>query len=459
MKSTNYLKEQGQVLVLVAIAAVVLFGFTALAIDGSAKLSDRRHAQNAADTAANAAALAKVNALLDATKSQTPTACPAVTTPYSDVCTLLLQAGKDRAASNGYSNDIANNTVEVYSPPISGYYSTVANKDKYVQVVITSKVKTTFGRILGLSETINVVQAVALAEPGGKLFTGASIVSLNPNPNCSGGAGSGGGSVKVSGSGTIKLTGGGMFVNSSASCGFTEPNCVNFINSGGISSAGSAINLNACHGTSIPTNTSQVQFVVPDEVYIPDRPSQCSLTPKAPYEQVKGKGKNPSTWRIYEGYYTDFPPTALKGNDIVLDSGIYCIDKSVKWTGGDFSTLTGSNVTLYFLSGRDFDMSGGVLNLSATTAANSPYKGYLIIQDGKQSAIGDCTINGGGGGTVTGTIFTPYCDLKVNGNSGTDSLNAQIVAYNVTLNGNNTLNFNYNPGDNAKVSRKIGLLK
>ena len=52
-------QERGQALILIAFAAIGLFAFTALAIDGSRVFSDRRHAQNAADTAALAAALAK----------------------------------------------------------------------------------------------------------------------------------------------------------------------------------------------------------------------------------------------------------------------------------------------------------------------------------------------------------------------------------------------------------------
>ena len=59
MKKQTQLKEHGQALVVIAIAAVALFGFAALAIDGSMVFSDRRHAQNAADTAALDAALAK----------------------------------------------------------------------------------------------------------------------------------------------------------------------------------------------------------------------------------------------------------------------------------------------------------------------------------------------------------------------------------------------------------------
>src|ERR1051326_344389 len=59
MKRTT---ERGQALILIALAAIGLFAMTGLAIDGSAKFSDRRHAQNAADAAALAGALAKINA-------------------------------------------------------------------------------------------------------------------------------------------------------------------------------------------------------------------------------------------------------------------------------------------------------------------------------------------------------------------------------------------------------------
>ena len=54
--------EKGQALVLIVLAAMGLFGFAALSIDGGMVFSDRRHAQNAADTAALAAALARVRA-------------------------------------------------------------------------------------------------------------------------------------------------------------------------------------------------------------------------------------------------------------------------------------------------------------------------------------------------------------------------------------------------------------
>ena len=50
-------KDRGQALVIVAFGLAALIGMAALAIDGGNVYSDRRHAQNAADTAALAAGL------------------------------------------------------------------------------------------------------------------------------------------------------------------------------------------------------------------------------------------------------------------------------------------------------------------------------------------------------------------------------------------------------------------
>ena len=55
--------EEGQALIIIALAAAVLFAFSALAMDGSMVFSDRRYAQNATDTAVLAAVLVKIRLL------------------------------------------------------------------------------------------------------------------------------------------------------------------------------------------------------------------------------------------------------------------------------------------------------------------------------------------------------------------------------------------------------------
>src|SRR5689334_25165610 len=88
-------QERGQALIMVALAVVGLFGFSALAIDGSRVFSDRRHAQNAADTAALAAALTKVRG--------------------GD----YVLAAEKRAETNGYVTD-ADSSVDVHLCSVAG---------------------------------------------------------------------------------------------------------------------------------------------------------------------------------------------------------------------------------------------------------------------------------------------------------------------------------------------------
>src|SRR5512140_2290722 len=86
------LSERGQALILVALGAIALFAIAGLAIDGSHMYSDRRHAQNAADTAALAGAYAKA----------------------TGASNWDMQA-KNRAGDNDYTGDLVHSVVEVYT--------------------------------------------------------------------------------------------------------------------------------------------------------------------------------------------------------------------------------------------------------------------------------------------------------------------------------------------------------
>ncbi len=108
--------ERAQTLILIAIGMFALIAITAVAVGGGNVYRDRRQAQNAADTAALAAALA-------ITKNEPN----------------WSQVALDHAASNGYLNDGTQSLVEVHRPPVDGPY---AGNNEYVQVIITSHVPT-----------------------------------------------------------------------------------------------------------------------------------------------------------------------------------------------------------------------------------------------------------------------------------------------------------------------------
>ena len=122
--------QKGQALILITFAMVALVGFAALSIDGGRVLSDRRHAQNAADTAAYAAALANAKGLDITTAAQT------------------------RAATNGYDDGTSNDVTVTITSTASGICPSTG---KDIKVSITSYVSTTFAIVIGRDQVTNTV--------------------------------------------------------------------------------------------------------------------------------------------------------------------------------------------------------------------------------------------------------------------------------------------------------------
>ena len=90
-------KERGQVLVFIMAGLIGFIAITALSIDGGNAYFNRRRAQNAADTAAMAAGLAKIRQL-----------------PSSPL-TAWKDAGYSRATTNGFLQNGPRTTVVVYA--------------------------------------------------------------------------------------------------------------------------------------------------------------------------------------------------------------------------------------------------------------------------------------------------------------------------------------------------------
>src|SRR3990170_1691367 len=87
--------EKGQALIIITFAIIGLIGLTGLTVDGGMAYSDRRPAQNAADSAALAAALAHVRE------------------------TDLTTAAQSIATTNGYDNNGTSNTVTISTTPVT----------------------------------------------------------------------------------------------------------------------------------------------------------------------------------------------------------------------------------------------------------------------------------------------------------------------------------------------------
>jgi Flp pilus assembly protein TadG len=441
--------ERGQALVLITLAAIGIFAVVGLAIDGSAKFSDQRHAQNAADTAALTGALSLVNG---------------ETTEISGV-PIWKNNARNRAGENGYSGDLVHSTVEIYlCSEVASSCGPYAGNSQYVQVIINSYVNTFFARVIGINQTHNRVQAVTFASKRGPIYDGNLIVALNPNP-CSGGGADGNVVLGTSGgsTGVINLTGGGVFVNSGGSgCGMNLTGCpVVNVTDGTIGSAGNGNvhlenNSGSCSATvtAPPPSYNNPPYPFPPEML--QEPSEC-ISPAGTYSS---NGATLTT-TVQPGKYFLFPPRGTPSkpvyDKVVMAPGIYCIEDMVK-LNDQHLILTGTDVTIFIRSGFKFDIQGGTIQLDAPSTG--PYAGYLIIVDSNFAGSPlNCSISGNGSNSYIGTIFAPYCNLTINGTSAPTSYSAQVIAYTVKINGSAAVNLSYNESVNAQNEPKIGLMR
>jgi len=473
------LSERGQTLVIIAFAIFGLVAMTGLAVDGGMAFSDRRNAQNAADTAALAGALARINAFADGLSD-------------ADVRAAAKLAAQDRAESNGYTHNLITSTVEVYlcdEPESSCVLPSDVDRRDYIQVIINSWVDTYFAKMVGVPQVQNRVQAIALADVDntGSLFDGSGIVSLNPDcpPN---------GSMIFGGDAEIFILGGGVFSNSddecavdcsSASltltiCAELDPDTGECIPGTITTADGGEFDLSAWCEANLTGETNDEGDQIPYHEGIPElpRPSECTHPDDG---GVLGTATyidwlNPDTGliepatRITPGYYGTFPPKKDSlgnqlENTIVMSRGIYCVDTVLKLVEQNVH-VWGDDVTIWIREGNGFNINGGVVQLWATRDDGdedledneTTYAGYLIYVEPDWGNPGGtaCTFEGNSTNVYVGAIFAPTCDITINGteDTPTDGIDSQIIGYNIKINGNADLFINYNAENNPVIRDK-----
>ncbi len=462
-KTTN--SERGQALVIVALALIGLIAITGLAIDGSMALADRRHAQNAADTAALAAALSYVRECEN-------TGCDTAAEIASAKTALEVDA-LDRALSNGYTGDLLHSEVEVYTcdDADASCAAPYAGDSNYVQVIIKSHLETTFARMVGIPQLHNTVQAIALADDDdtGPLFDGRAIIALNPGCPSNG-------SMVLGGNALVSIVGGGLWANADKDCAFacTSSSVVIELTDGGLSSPAESFDKFSphCQGnfevSEITYNSSQIPYPpeTPD-LPVPDECDSSYATPTSYPGEIEDPedGDSVDASFISPGYYGKFPPAKDPvtnhnlENNIVMLPGIYCVQE-IKQTGG---ILMGDDVTIYVRPENGIGFEGGVTQLKATQTG--PFAGYLVVVATNYPGGNPptCKVNGNSYNIYQGSIFAPFCDVIVNGDSHTPDagIDAQIIGYNVTINGGAGLTINYDSDENPVIidPPKIGVVK
>jgi hypothetical protein len=391
MNNKVIFNERGQALVMIVLAAVVLFAFAALAIDGSMVFSDRRHAQNAADTAVLDAALAK--------------------TRGGDWET----EGLERATSNGYDWQAADKEVYMYLCSWPDATCTGlpdgADPSEYIQIKIKSEINLYFARVIGIRKATNYVQAVAHAVPSDfdEMFNGNAVVGLNPDA-CK--------AVQYTGHAGTTITGGGIMVMSSCEDAAFFGNGSGTLNVPSICAVGGID-----EGGVVPPSTSVTEGCTPPPAIVEPNP-QCM-------EQATWTGNI-----MKPGWYNgQFPPPGVD----TLQSGIYCIDGDFKLSS---ATLTGHGVVLRFNDGGIAWNGGDELHLSAPT--EGPYKGLLIYlpSSNKPDNCSTITLNGNSASTIVGSILAPCSTINIQG-TGDSGIIGQIIGDMVNISGDAGTNIHY----------------
>ena len=325
--------ERGQVLILVVFGIAALFGVAGVAIDGGNLYADRRRAQNAADAAALAGALARINGQ------------------------SWVETTYQVAERNGYAKEGAGSVVEVHSPPVSGGYQ---GKIEFIQVRITTTIRTPFAAVVGTPQMHNVVEAVARSKPAEYLpmFNGAGVVSLTPTSDCDDQK-----SFWIHAEQTFSIYDAGIFVNS------FNPDCALIQQANGSIRIHGEYPIKVVGGWQIakptlltpypPVHAAGVQY--PPPFYMPD----VGCGSKEATVSEDGSTLSSGNWGDL------FPPKGVTN----LESGVYCLS-------GDFlmgsGSLQGNNVLIDMEYGQ-MHISGGV-HLDLKGRQSGTLAGLLVYQ-------------------------------------------------------------------------------
>ncbi|MBA4384912.1 MAG: hypothetical protein C0410_09265 [Anaerolinea sp.] len=426
----KYQEENGQILIILAVALVAILGITALALDGSMVLNDRRDDQSIADSAALASASAAVQILKDYPPNQFY--CGSILA--NNAATAAILAGQ------GYAQSEDNPLIE--NDPANGISVTcgVKNYRTYLDIKITVSTtrETTFAQIIGRDQLQTKVEATSRVYPKETLAFGNGIASLSNSCGTIGG-------ITVTGSGSIDVIGAGIFTNS---C-LTGTGTIDIVVNGGQISYYTAYSPPAS-GSVSPAPVKVTQRLPFFTVPIPD----CSKVPNygSPVAVTSSGTINP-------GNYSKIKLTSV--DTVILNPGLYCMTGDVTTTGQ--AHLTGQGVTIYFKSGT-FDTAGtSFINLEAPNCETSlcgvppAIRGILIYLD--PSNNNKIKFTGTSNSVFMGTIFAPGGTIDVAGSGDLVTLNTQLIANKVNVSGSAHISLNLNGAEIFQTPSSIELLK
>jgi hypothetical protein len=389
--------ERGQALIVIALAFVGIVGMLGLVVDGGNAFNDRRRAQNAADAASLASAHARLTG--------------------GDMVVAALAA----AAENGYNNDGVSNVVVLYSPPMDGPH---AGDIEYIQIIITSHVKTYFARIIGTDQITTNVEATARTKQAEikPLLNGAAVASLAPTSNCTNQL-----SFWVHGEATLSITGGGVFVNSN------NPTCALIEQGNGSIRIEGDYSIDVVGGASI----QKTRLITP-AVTVGASPINYPPPFFMPKVGCGGEAQilEDGTTMTSGSWNGDFPPVGVTR----LEGGVYCLDHGMNITGD----LEGHNVIFKVVKGDvRFGNEANIILDAPNAGVNKGLLLYLPMENRSKVVL-----NGGAGSIIKGTILAPASHILIKGLSSERGFHSQIIGHTVEADGTSNVIIVFNPDQN-----------
>ena len=429
-------QRPGKALVMFVLLMPILLGMVGLTIDGGLLLVTYRQVQNAADTAALAAAVDVKNGKSNST---------AQTTAQTYVQTY---------------NNMSSATTAPYVtiPPGSGPF---AGNGNYAEAIVSYPFQTSFIQLLGVnaSQTITA-RAVAGWEPQS---AGEGVMTL----------GTTGTDLTVSGGTTLKVNG-SIQVNSTdsskaadVSSSTVEANSVDVagtVPSNELSNfksyTGGASTLSQNTGDQAPDPFNNANYVLPVPTtsngvlanYYTTTFSNNQWTQTAAASPQAATINNSTPATLNPGIYTSITVSGGTAS-ATFNPGIYVLmGGGLTIQGG--ATVTGNGVMFYntastYNSTTGVDGSGasyGKITISASPASltglsnsSSKFDGMLFFQDRNNTQV--VTMSGdSGAANLKGTVYAPAANLTV---SGGGNWGAQFITQTATFSGGSTITINY----------------
>jgi hypothetical protein len=439
-------RERGQALVLIILAIVGLFGFAALAVDGSRIYAERRRAQTAVDSAAYAAAFAGA----------------------SDMDWMLV--AHNQLKLNGYEdvnyavvNPNQNVDVEMYKPPKDAGSGRYDKPNEYYHVIVTTTVDPVFAQIIMQGPFRITVEAVVRGKNPTSITPNRAMYSTSPN-DCE--------AMKFHGNQNIKIVGGDIYSTSNRTGGMSgspDPNsCCGISQDGGNTITVEQGGVYAV-GSICGSNNGTIN-------------SDNGVNPTAPYQDyptIPLPDCSGLETRTYSGGSANLLPGNYPGGiritgsrtDVQLAPGMFCLYDDLTANGG---RLVGNNVMIVMMkkadgSGTSIDLGGNTTvrltqHPTLEDASGQTWGGMLFYMP--YDNTGYIAMSGGAGTRYTGTVFAPgpraqasQPKCTVTGSANSFALSSALICYSMKVGGTADITIYYREEQNYRIAPSLDLAR